>query len=1487
MKIQYADKVLGAQFSFGDANEIKNSVNLLWDKSVLSTDTDTSISGLFIGADGKIRAATANEIGLAAGLVPLATSGSATDITSGTLNDARLSSNVPLKNAASNIFTGAMTVSGDLTTSQKIILGLNSFIQSDGTGAMKYETSFAGTANFKSLQSGQSFRLNLVTAEPKSAGLWHYDLGNAKGRLLEVFSEPGVAIALVPGNTELLRATSFGGNVITSTGTWTHNGGLLIQNANSASSVSIPAPVNAGFSRVIRIDQPNCRIALENSNSDPGLVISRTDFANPRSVINSAGTGPQNQLALQVNSTTQLLLSETSARFSGTVQVGGASGPLLKNSSGVLQFRDSTDSAFYDVRALKYFVGTNNLQISQNNFSVTLPRAEIGDFLAVGTAVLNDRRINLLPSSVNGFGVCVVANAGQVAAPYVYLSTTGSALSSLNADGGATFTGPVSVGSISVGGILTLANNAWHRSVDTLNRFYFTTSSTTYLQGHGTSPFIFRNGTASDIFRLSSTGALGLGSLQGLWLSDDGTTSYVADGTISSRRLSLYTNGGAWSQSLTFSAANAITAASGQAVSSVFTFSGSSGNQANMVLDSLYTQTGTTGSRDLWLRRTETSLGSGSHVFIDATVNGASRFSVTNAGNVLGTGISSREATATPLGYSTTIAYWGRGSAGLYGTSSGDGSQLYLGDSNFTSSAYWNSAPGIGAVGGSPTSELAFYVYTGVINSRSEAGRFKTNFGLQLGGTSGNIFRSSGNSMLVRNNTDTDRANVIAAGFFGNTITRDTDGALSVDSPGATGTIQFRVNSTYITALNITSDAKVQFRNGNWHGSVDGLDRQFFVASGPTYYKGHGAGIIYEWRDGNDAARMTMGAGGQLTLTGNRPIVFTPGAGTMSIQASTGGWSNDLRFLGSGGTHLTGFGANGTNDTLNNAFIGVFGAEIARFVPGGLVSINMATQSGRSLSINPQNTGDRTGVRIYDYGSFVSNNLQSGFEVAYVGGTVSAPTTTVAGDYRNILTFRTGGSSGTLVTVPSFAVRCTIGSTIGTTLSEVNTSFLVTPTSTGTPITAMTLFGQTGLVNIDQGSLQLGTSVRLKNSGDRLFVRNGTDTAFAELRSLRSMVYTGIHFNDQTTELEHWFQYKLASDPRLYIRDSINSRMQVTYTAGVSASAASTQFHSKVIADDVIQVGGASGPLLKNSSGVIQVKNSADTAFAQAQASWMNVTSGLAVLDSTTLTQHWLLYKNAGDPNLYLRDPINARQHVTFSAGTSADTAATTISSQLTVSGAAFFTNTTPAMMQLGWRLSGRTGGTESWRVAPDGADAILMTIRDMVSSRNQITLSRGSTPAAASTQFHSRLIVDDTITAAKSITITGANDPAHGLRLYNSSSTLNPLWQISVGYPGFYDNQLIFHIDNSVIFQILSNQVISRQSFNCLGSLSVTGATTLSSTLSVTSHVTSAFQTLAANPTTLDIPAGSHRVVKNTTSGEIRNWVNDGGVMKSSAAYA
>ena len=58
--------------------------------------------------------------------------------------------------------------------------------------------------------------------------------------------------------------------------------------------------------------------------------------------------------------------------------------------------------------------------------------------------------------------------------------------------------------------------NVWHLDSDAFERFYFQQSNTTYLKGHGTTPFEFRNGANTNICTISGSGGLAVASyLQG------------------------------------------------------------------------------------------------------------------------------------------------------------------------------------------------------------------------------------------------------------------------------------------------------------------------------------------------------------------------------------------------------------------------------------------------------------------------------------------------------------------------------------------------------------------------------------------------------------------------------------------------------------------------------------------------------------------------------------------------------------------------------------------------------------------------------------------------------------------------------------------------------------------------------------------------------------------------------------------------------------
>lgn len=84
-------------------------------------------------------------------------------------------------------------------------------------GASQWETDYAGVFNFKQYQSGQSMILSLETAEGKLAGMTHFDVASASGRLLNIFSQPGVPIGVAPGGTSAAEFATDGSTTFNGT----------------------------------------------------------------------------------------------------------------------------------------------------------------------------------------------------------------------------------------------------------------------------------------------------------------------------------------------------------------------------------------------------------------------------------------------------------------------------------------------------------------------------------------------------------------------------------------------------------------------------------------------------------------------------------------------------------------------------------------------------------------------------------------------------------------------------------------------------------------------------------------------------------------------------------------------------------------------------------------------------------------------------------------------------------------------------------------------------------------------------------------------------------------------------------------------------------------------------------------------------------------------------------------------------------------------
>lgn len=127
------------------------------------------------------------------------------------------------------------------------------------------------------------------------------------------------------------------------------------------------------------------------------------------------------------------------------------------------------------------------------------------------------------------------------------------------------------------------------------------------------------------------------------------------------------------------------------------------------------------------------------------------------------------------------------------------------------------------------------------------------------------------------------------------------------------------------------------------------------------------------------------------------------------------------------------------------------------------------------------------------YGSGHSSG--SILDVRHLGGSVGSPAAPVTGTHITSLSFRTGGTNGLLFAVPSFAIRHTIGSVIGSVVSGVDTSLCTTNTGNGDLRQGLTINGQDTWIRIHHGLIvgESGSEFFLTHDGAQLAaVRNGT-----------------------------------------------------------------------------------------------------------------------------------------------------------------------------------------------------------------------------------------------------------------------------------------------------------------------------------------------------------------------------------------------------------
>jgi hypothetical protein len=200
------------------------------------------------------------------------------------------------------------------------------------------------------------------------------------------------------------------------------------------------------------------------------------------------------------------------------------------------------------------------------------------------------------------------------------------------------------------------------------------------------------------------------------------------------------------------------------------------------------------------------------------------------------------------------------GHIAVYHNVSTDGAQIYLGDTNFDNSGYWNSAPGIGSVfspGTTVAGDLAFYVYTGVSNSRTERMRITDAGNVGIGTTSPtsklHVVGETKVTGLAAAYTFFDQANATyySVWYRNNNITYLYDSYLNSNpfvinssgnvgigttSPGARLTVQTSTASS-ADSFRITDGTGV-INIGHW----DTITNRFEFSGKPTYFVQYGTG---------------------------------------------------------------------------------------------------------------------------------------------------------------------------------------------------------------------------------------------------------------------------------------------------------------------------------------------------------------------------------------------------------------------------------------------------------------------------------------------------------------------------------------------------------------------------------------------------------------------------------------------------------------------
>lgn len=367
-------------------------------------------------------------------LANIAVSGSASDLTSGTLADVRLSSNVPLKNAA-NTFTAGQIF--NLGTKQIKLYGVSNFMTLFHTTDGNSGVFTNGFMSIKGSQITEPFDVTIAGHTNYMFGI-ESDIGAVEPTI--VLQTAGPFLRGYNGLNPAWFVEADGSQTIG-------------QNNNAYLKVGRPAVGNS-----VTTITPGSISSVFNNEAHPRYRLTNNGFEHaiqgdfPASIVgvrfrcSAAGVASIDTNSDFSGYVQSLILNNNTATFRGS---GTFNGNLIPGANATYDIGTSISMRWRNVYADSFRIGSNGLIIGQSNYSVTVPRLEIGDYVSIGPGLTSLARLFMSTLSSSTSGVWVQNVAGQTAPPIRLTNPAGVDLATINADGGATFTGLVSLNSTS------------------------------------------------------------------------------------------------------------------------------------------------------------------------------------------------------------------------------------------------------------------------------------------------------------------------------------------------------------------------------------------------------------------------------------------------------------------------------------------------------------------------------------------------------------------------------------------------------------------------------------------------------------------------------------------------------------------------------------------------------------------------------------------------------------------------------------------------------------------------------------------------------------------------------------------------------------------------------------------------------------------------------------------------------------------------------